>query len=124
MHAIDKVAPQFFNELSDALEGKGEIPKQQAIELLTLLKAGELIAPKTDLYLKQEQQVFTLQSYMAKAAVRHETNMHEKDSVKPGIIQLLETKNAVRFVVQPNTDQSMTDDGTTDKRSDIVPTSR
>ena len=120
MHAIDKVAPQFFNELSDALEGKGEIPKQQAVELLTLLKAGELIAPKTDLHLKQEQQVFTLQSYMAKAAVRHETNMHEKDSVKPAIIQLLETKNAVRFVVQPNTDQSMTDDGATDKKSDIV----
>ena len=96
MHAIDKVAPRFFNELSDALEGKGEIPKQQAIELLTLLKAGELIAPKTDLHLKQEQQVFTLQSYMAKAAVRHETNMHEKDSVKPAIIQLLETKNDTR----------------------------
>ena len=124
MHAIDKVAPQFFNELSDALEGKGEIPKQQAIELLTLLKAGELIAPKTDLYLKQEQQVFTLQSYMAKAAVRHETNMHEKDSVKPAIIQLLETKNAVRFVVQPNTDQSMTDDGTTDKKVRYSATSR
>ena len=120
MHAIDKVAPQFFNELSDALEGKGEIPKQQAIELLTLLKAGELIAPKNDLHLKQEQQVFTLQSYMAKTAVHHETNMHEKDSVKPAIIQLLGTKNAVRFVVQPNTDQSMKDDGTTGKTSDIV----
>ena len=68
LNAIDKVAPQFFNQLTDALEGKGEISKQQAVDLLTLFKAAELVAPKTDLYLKQEQQVFTLQSFLAIAS--------------------------------------------------------
>ena len=67
LNAIDKVAPQFFKQLTDALEGKGGIPKQQAVELLTLLKTAELVAPKTDLLMKQEQQVFTLQGYLATA---------------------------------------------------------
>ena len=39
----------FSIQLTDALEGKGGIPKQQAVELLTLLKTAELVAPKTDL---------------------------------------------------------------------------
>lgn len=58
---IDKVAPRFFEQLSDALSGKGDIPKQQAVELLAMLKAVTIIAPKSDLVLKQEQQIFHLE---------------------------------------------------------------
>jgi len=41
---IDKVAPQFFAELTTALEGKGAIPKDQAVELLALFKSVTLAA--------------------------------------------------------------------------------
>ncbi len=41
LNAIDKVAPQFFNQLSEALAGKGERPKQQAVDVLAVLKTIE-----------------------------------------------------------------------------------
>ena len=114
LNAIDKVAPQFFNQLTDALEGKGEIPKQQAVELLTLLKAAELVAPKTDLLMKQEQQVFTLQSYLATASEHFEKVLNSNSSANNVMVQLMESKNAVRFVVQADR-ATTTDDGTTEK---------
>ena len=90
----------FSTQLTDALEGKGGIPKQQAVELLTLLKAAELVAPKTDLLMKQEQQVFTLQGYLATASERFENVLNSSSSAKNGMVQLMESKNVVRFVVQ------------------------
>ncbi|WP_421101216.1 hypothetical protein ACOKXV_13790, partial [Sporosarcina psychrophila] len=98
LNTIDKVAPQFFAQLTDALEGKGEIPKQQAIELLTLLKTAELTAPKTDLLLKQEQQVFTLQGYLATMGERFENVLNSSSSAKKDMVQLMESKNIVRLV--------------------------
>jgi flagellar hook-length control protein FliK len=118
LNAIDKVAPQFFKQLTDALEGKGEIPKQQAAELLKLLKAAELAAPKTDLLMKQEQQVFTLQGYLATAGEQFENVLNSSSSAKNGVIQLLESKNVVRFVMQVESGRTMTDDGTTEKGSE------
>ena len=108
MNAIDKVAPQFFTQLTDALEGKGEIPKQQAVELLTLLKTAELAAPKTDLLMKQEQQVFSLQGYLATAGEHFEKVLNSSSSAKNGMVQLMESKNVVRFVVQAETGRTMT----------------
>lgn len=121
LNAIDKVAPQFFAQLTDALEGKGEIPKQQAIELLTLLKTAELTAPKTDLLLKQEQQVFTLQGYLATTGECFENVLNTSSSAKNGMVQLMESKNVVRFVVPADSGRTMTDDGTTEKGSESSP---
>lgn len=113
LNTIDKVAPQFFAQLTDALEGKGEIPKQQAIELLTLLKTAELTAPKTDLLLKQEQQVFTLQGYLATMGERFENVLNSSSSAKKDMVQLMESKNIVRLVFSV--------DGTTEKGSETSP---
>lgn len=121
LNAIDKVAPQFFAQLTDALEGKGEIPKQQAIELLTLLKTAELTAPKTDLLLKQEQQVFTLQGYLATTGERFENVLNTSSSAKNGMVQLMGSKNVIRFVVPADSGRTMTDDGTTEKGSESSP---
>jgi flagellar hook-length control protein FliK len=118
LNAIDKVAPQFFKQLTDALEGKGNIPKQQAVELLMLLKTAELAAPKTDLLMKQEQQVFTLQTYLATASERFESVLNSSSSARSGMVQLLESKNVVRFVVQSETGQTKADDGNIEKGSD------
>ena len=54
--------------MTNALEGKGGIPKEQAIELLAFLKAVAIAAPKTDLTMKQEQQVFSLQGFLQQQA--------------------------------------------------------
>lgn len=121
LNAIDKVAPQFFAQLTDALEGKGEISKQQAIELLTLLKTAELTAPKIDLLLKQEQQVFTLQGYLVTTGERFENVLNSSSSAKNGMVQLIESKNIVRFVVPVDAARTLTDDGTMEKGSESSP---
>ena len=116
LNAIDQVAPQFFKGLTDALEGQGDLPKQQAVELLTLLKSVELMAPKTDLLMKQEQQVFTLQSYLATSGERFESVLNSNGSAKNSMVQLMEvTRQAIRFVAPTETKQPMTDEGTTNK---------
>ncbi len=112
LNAIDKVAPQFFGQLTDALEAKGGIPKQQAVELLTLLKTAELVAPTTDLLMKQEQQLFTLQGYLAKTGEHCEKVLNSSGSAKNGMVQLMESKSVVRFVVPVEEGRTMTDDGT------------
>ena len=77
------MAPQFFNNLLDALEGKGEIPKEQAIELLALLKSAAIEAPKTDLLMKQEQQIFSLQSFIGSAGEQFENVLNSNRSARP-----------------------------------------
>ncbi|MEK4711289.1 flagellar hook-length control protein FliK [Sporosarcina sp. FSL K6-5500] len=115
LNAIDKVATQFFKQLTDALEGKGDIPKQQAVELLALLKTAELTAPKIDLLMKQEQQVFSLQSYLATAGEHCEKVLNSIGSAKNVMVQLMESKNSVRFASQAEAGRTMTDDGTMKK---------
>jgi len=117
LNAIDKVAPQFFKQLTDALEGKGEIPKQQAVELLTLLKTAELVAPKIDLLMKQEQQVFTLQGYLSTASEHFEKVLNSSGSAKNVMVQLMESKNSARFIVQAEAGRTMTEDGTMKKEN-------
>lgn len=97
MNVIEKVAPQFFKGLSEALEGKGDVSKQQAVDLLTLLKGIQLAAPKTDLVMKQEQQVFTLQSYLTSVGENFEQAVQ---TVKPKMLHLLESVKAGKLVLQ------------------------
>ncbi len=118
LNAIDKVAPQFFKQLTDALEGKGTIPKQQAVELLVLLKSAELVAPTTDLLLKQEQQIFSLQGNLKVAGGHFEKELISTNSAKNGVIHLMETKHIVRFVAQTETTQTLSDDSSAEKNSD------
>ncbi|MCG7334049.1 flagellar hook-length control protein FliK [Sporosarcina sp. ACRSM] len=108
---IDKIAPTFFKDLTDALGGKGAISKQQAAELLTLLKAMELIAPKTDLLLKQEQQVFALQIQLSAAREQVETNLHAKNQSKQPLFSLPEQMHPVRVTARIDASQSMKEDG-------------
>lgn len=118
LNVIDNVAPQFFKQFTDALEGKGGIPKQQAVELLTLLKAAELVAPKTDLLMKQEQQVFTLQGYLSTASEHFEKGLNSSGSANNVMVQLMGSKNVERYVFLADSGRPTTDDGTTEKGSE------
>ncbi len=108
LDAIDKSASTFFKDLTDAIGGKGVISKQQATELLTLLKAVELIAPKTDLLLKQEQQVFALQSNLTMAGAQLETDLQ----VKQPSFSLMEQMHPVRITNRIDASQLVREDAT------------
>lgn len=118
LNAVEQVAPQFFKQLSEALDGKGELPKQQAVDLLTFLKTVELVAPKTDLLLKQEQQVFSLQSFLVAASGQFEDTLNTSQSSKIGMVELMEPRQVVRFVMPTTTGQAMTDDGSKEPTSE------
>jgi flagellar hook-length control protein FliK len=120
LNAIDKVTPQFFKQLTDALEGKGSIPKQQAVELLTLLKSVELVAPTTDLLMKQEQQLFSLQGNLKVAGEYFEKELSSNNSAKNSVVQLMETKPIVRFVAKVETTQTLSDDRNAEKNPDTL----
>lgn len=113
LNAIDQVAPQFFNQLSDNLLNKGDLSKQQALDLLTVLKAAELVAPKTDLLLKQEQQIFSLQSYLATAGEQFDNALNANSSTKQAMVALMESRNAMRISVQA------TDEGAANKNTEL-----
>ncbi len=108
LDAIEKVAPQFFKQLTESLEGKGEIPKQQAVELLTMLKAIQLVAPTTDLVMKQEQQVSTLQGFLAVSA---ETFTETLQTAKPKMQHLMESVQSTRLVISNTTVTSQQSNG-------------
>lgn len=117
LNAIDKVAPQFFKQLSEALAGKAELTKQQAVDVLAVLKTIELVAPKTDLLMKQEQQVFSLQSFLAVASGQFEDTLNTSQSSKLAMVELMEARQAVRFVMPTTTGQAMKDEGTKEEMS-------
>lgn len=115
LEAIDALAPQFFKNLLTSIEGKGELPKEQAIELLTFLKTIEIIAPKTDLHIKQEQQVFSVQSMIAAITNKFETNLNAKSSAKIELVQL--PQQIVRFIMQSDANQSSNNSDTHPKET-------
>ena len=73
LNLVDEVAPKFFSELLSALEGKGVIPKEHAIELLVYLKTVAIKVPDTDLTMKQEQLLFSLQGFLVATGERFES---------------------------------------------------
>jgi len=109
LDVIDKIAPQFFAELTTALEGKGAIPKDQAVELLALLKSVTLAAPKMDLVMKQEQQVFSLQGFLVATSERVETIINSNQN-RNGMVQLMEAHQIIRMVPQVQTGQNPAND--------------
>ena len=110
INAVEVVAPQFFNQLTEALEGKGGIPQRQAVELLTLLKTAELAAPKTDLLMKQEQLVFSLQGFLEVASKNFGENDKSAKIAKNGMVHLMESKHIGQFVIQADKGQIVNND--------------
>ena len=86
LNVLENGGPQFFNQLTDALQGKGAIPKEQAMDLLLLFKTEALTAPKMDLLLKQEQQIFALQNFLGAAGEQFEKGLQHSSSTNRGSI--------------------------------------
>ena len=106
---VDEIGPKLFSEIVSALEGKSIIPKEQAIELLTILKTVAIIAPETDLTMKQEQQLFSLQGFLVSAGDRFESTLHTNQS-RNNVVNSMEARQVIRFVMPNETnEQSLKD---------------
>lgn len=97
---VDEIGPKLFSEIGNSLEGKSVIPKEQAIELLTVLKSVTIIAPETDLTMKQEQQLFSLQEFIVAAEEGFERTLHTNQS-KNNVMNLMNARQVIRFIM-PN----------------------
>lgn len=100
LNVLDKVAPKLFEEILHALEGKGDIPKDQAIELLVFLKTVAVQATDTDLTMKQEQQLFSLQGFLQAAGERFESTVQTQQPNRNHMLHLMETQHPMRVDVQ------------------------
>lgn len=102
LNVLDQVAPKFFEEVLHTLEGKGEHLKDQAIELLVLLKTVAVQAAATDLTTKEEQQLFSLQGFLQATAERFESSL-QPPSNRNNLLHLMETQHPIRVEVQNET---------------------
>lgn len=102
LNILDQVAPKFFEEVLHALEGKGEIPKDQAIELLVLLKTVAIQAADTDLTMKEEQQLFSLQGFLQATGERFESSLQPQQN-RNNLLHLMDTQHPIRVEVQSDT---------------------
>lgn len=80
---IDQQAPVFTKSIMDSLAGVGKVTPQQAAAVVQLLKAIELAAPKTDLVLKQEVQVFSLKEMLSAMSSQMEKMVSNGQKDKP-----------------------------------------
>lgn len=110
LNVLDQVAPKLFEDVSQALEGKGEMPKQEAIELLVLLKVVTVQATESDLTMKQEQQLFSLQGFLQTAGERFETTVQTQQANRNNMLHLMESQHPVRLEVQNETTNGQTQD--------------
>ena len=101
---VDEIGPKLFSEIVSSLEGKSVIPKEQAIELLTILKLVAITAPETDLTMKQEQQLFSLQGFLVAAEERFESTLHTNQN-RNNLLHLMESRQVIRFVMPNETNQ-------------------
>ncbi len=116
---FDEVAPQFFAGLTDALEGKGRIPQEEALTLLATLKAVMITAPQTDLLLKQEQQVFSLQSYLTNVSERVENTIQVSQN-RNGVPKFLALHQTVKVLQQVETKQhALNEEGLRDRPQEM-----
>jgi len=80
---IDQQAPVFTKSIMDSLAGVGKVTPQHASAVVQLLKAIELAAPKTDLVLKQEVQVFSLKEMLSAMSSQMEKMVSNGQKDKP-----------------------------------------
>lgn len=122
LEIVDEHAPRLFTELVTALEGKSMIPKEQAIDLLALLKTVAIVVPETDLTMKQEQQLFSLQGFLVTVGDQFESTLNTSQK-RNDFVQLMEARKVVRFIMPNEANQeNLKDTSSTQKtESSLVP---
>lgn len=107
LNLLDEIAPKFFEGMLQVLEGKGDIPKNQAIELLVFLKTVTVQAAGTDLTMKQEQQLFSLQGFLQVAGERFESILQTQYANRNNLLPFMESQHQIRLEVQSEANGQM-----------------
>ncbi|QTD42325.1 flagellar hook-length control protein FliK [Sporosarcina sp. Te-1] len=88
---VDEVAPRFFTNLTESLSKQSStMDTNSSLHVLTLLKAFEIAAPKTDMVLSQEQRLASLQFSMTQAGSRFDDNVAKQPNGKVDMLQGLQ----------------------------------
>jgi flagellar hook-length control protein FliK len=85
LNLIENQSPMFMKAIMESLTGEGKVTGKQAASVLQFLKAVELAAPKTDLVLKQEVQVFSLKEILSTISSNVEKMVSIVQPAKPFI---------------------------------------
>lgn len=96
---LEPYLPQLFVDIQHAFENKGEMTKDQAVELLAFFKMIGIQAPKMDLTMKEEQQLFSLQSYLQETGGRVESGLQAQPN-RTHSFHLIESHHPIRLEVQ------------------------
>ncbi len=113
---IDQNNLTFKQNLLSTINGdsNAKISKQQATQVLQVLKLIELTAPKTDLMLKQEYQTFQLKEMLSQLSSKVEQSLSSEESnlTKINKVEQLNIK-----LVDPNTNENISSIQTTTNKA-------
>ncbi|MCM3709939.1 flagellar hook-length control protein FliK [Sporosarcina luteola] len=119
LNMIDEAGIRFFENLNEELQNPGT--KNEATQLLSLLKTIELLAPKSDMDLWMEQKVDSFRHMMTAAAGHFEQRM--ETAGKQEQLPFLNQKTDFRIVLETNSSTSANAEGSGQKQADTTPQS-
>ncbi|WOV86117.1 flagellar hook-length control protein FliK [Sporosarcina oncorhynchi] len=108
----------FYQQLFDSMEGSSS--QNQSINLLALLKATELIAPKVDMTLSMEQKMFSFQSMLQSASEQIQQLTLTATNGKQNVLPFMQQQQNLRVVVQADTSSSNADENATQKQPETT----
>lgn len=113
---IDQNQLNFMDNIISSIkqDSNAKISKQQATQVLQVLKLIELTAPKTDLMLKQEYQTFQLKEMLSQLSSKVEQSLSSEESnlTKINKVEQLNIK-----LVDPNTNENISSIQTTTNKA-------
>ncbi|WP_010301521.1 flagellar hook-length control protein FliK [Kurthia senegalensis] len=105
LNTIDANLFGFMQNLSQSLEGKGTLSKQDASNVATLLKVIELASPKTDLTLQQEMQVNQLKDVLTTVASKVSETTQTQKEARTFVTQMSQTSKVDVLTTKASTQQ-------------------
>ncbi|WP_262172912.1 flagellar hook-length control protein FliK [Saccharococcus sp. Marseille-Q5394] len=119
LNMIDEAGIRFFKNLNEELQKPGT--RNEATQLLSLLKTIELLAPKSDMDLWMEQKVDSFRQMITAAAGQFEQRMATAGRQEQ--LPFLNQKNEFRIVLETNSSTSANAEGSGQKQADPTPQS-
>lgn len=116
LNLMDEAGVRLFNNLNDALEKPGA--RNEATQLLSLLKAIELLAPKNDMVIDMEQKVDSFREMMTNAGRQFEQRIATIG--KQEQIPFIHKKNGFRIILETNAATSSNAEGNGQKQSETT----
>lgn len=116
LNMIDEAGIRFFDNLDETLQKP--VTRNEATQLLSLLKTMELIAPKHDMVLSMEQKADSFRHMMSGAAGQFEQRMIAVG--KQEQLSFINQKTDFRIVLETNSATSTNSEGSGQKHSDTT----